>query len=291
MFCLLLQWHPMLGLDFHNEITATPPPAPAPNVPHVAGHVLYGWTLGDMAPAPIKADGMRIAQRGTDIKNGIPHVPIPPWPPICLLPLIIGFSGSKSHFGPAAVTAGGKPVAAAIAVVMNLNLNCNSVAPLPTGIVVAPSTVVCGMSLGDILGGFFAMGADALFGFVLNKITGGIGNWLAGDAIGKIAQKVFSDTASAILQTLFGSPLGWSPQGAPVGGLSSGFSDVARSAGEWIGNKLSPPPTYGPPAAAAPAAAADPPSKSALDAPYSPPAGGAGPAHGLFEDPSVEEFA
>lgn len=246
MHCVMLQWHPMVGLDFHDEITATAPPAPAPNIPHVCGHVLYGWTLGDMSPPAIKANGMRIALRGTDIKNGIPHVPIPPWPPILLLPLVIGFSGSKSHFGPASVTAKGKPIAAAIAVVVNLNLNCNSLAPLPTGIVVAPSTVVCGMTLGDILGGFFAMGADALFGFVLNKITGGIGKWVAGDAIGKVAAKVLGDTVSAVLQTLFGSPLGWSPEGAPVGDLGGKFSDLARGAGEWIGDKISPPPKYGP---------------------------------------------
>ena len=293
MHCVLLKWHPMLGLDFHNEVTATVPPAYVENVPHVCGHVLYGWGLGTVTPAAIKANGMQIVMRGSDISNGIIHVPIPPWPPICLLPLVIGFSGSKSHFGPGSVKSNGNPIGAAILVVINLNLNCNSIAPLPTGIVIAPATVVCGMTLGDILGGVFAMASDAIYGFILNKITGGIGSWVAGDELGKVAVKVFADVVSSILQTAFGSPLGWSLPGGPTGRLGNAISDAARGLGERLGNWASPPQQYGPHGEPlAPGQTAVAPPAHALSQPFEPgPLPADHPAADRFNDPEVEELA
>lgn len=121
MHIVLRQYHVMAGCDYHNEVTATPPPVPAPMIPHVVGHVMQGWGITAtalMTDDKVKALGTKIMQRDTDIGNGIIHVPIPPYPPCALLPLIIPTSGSKSYFGPATVLAQGKPIAGAVLIVV-----------------------------------------------------------------------------------------------------------------------------------------------------------------------------
>jgi hypothetical protein len=286
MHNLLLKWHPMVGLDVHDEINAVVPAAPAPKVPHVCGHVLNGWDFATLSPEKIKVDGMQIVLRGSDIKYGIVHVPIPPFPPVGLLPLVIAFSASKSHFGPSSVTVNGNPIAAALLVVVNPNLNCSSIAPLPTGLVVAPSTVVCGMTLGDIVGGVVAMAADIAFQVVVGKLTDGIGDAVAGDDIGKIAAEVLGDTVSGVLQMAFDSP---------ISAVDDWFTDGMRSLGQGVGDLISPPADNGPSGATIPMQAPAPGAPVwgglKLDAPYhAPPLPPDHPAAELFDDPSVEEL-
>jgi hypothetical protein len=157
-------------------------------------------------------------QRGTDIQNFIPHLPLSP---ACMLsPLITAFSGSKSHFGPASVLVEKKPVAVALIVVVNPNLNCGDI-PLATGYVIAPNTVVTGLTLGDFLGGLFAMFVDTAIQTLMNKILPGPGG--------------------ALIGTLLGSPLGFSANAngkgivGVVGRAEQNLSDWARSWGESLG--------------------------------------------------------
>jgi len=223
MFCVMLEYHPMIGVDFHFDLIppAPPvPPVPTPFEPHVVGATL-NWVLPPMMATTVLAQFGRVMQRGTDIMNLIPHIPMGPG--VLLSPAETAFSGSKSHFGPASVQACKKSIAAAVLVVVNLNLNCGTI-PTPTGVVIAPNTVVTGMTWGDILGGVMAMVADCAVQTVLNCILAPLGPVGAG-----------------IAGMLLGSPLGFgfnaNGRGAvgSVGRFSGYFSDAARGAGEVLG--------------------------------------------------------
>ncbi len=221
-FCVLIEFHPMVGVDFHNDIV--PPPAlPVPVYsPHLVAAPL-NWLVPAQTARTTRATWTfgRVMLRGTDIQNFIPHVPLTP---ACLLaPVLTAFSGSKSHFGPARISANGKPIAVAVLGLSNLNLDCGEI-PTPTGIVIAPNTVLARMTFGDILGGLFAMAVDAFIQTLMNKAFGFLG-----------------PVPSGVVQTLLGCPLGFSANSGGTGvvgilGRSAGLlSDWARGAGEKLG--------------------------------------------------------
>ncbi|MBZ5638494.1 MAG: hypothetical protein LAO51_07000 [Acidobacteriia bacterium] len=284
MHIVLRQYHVMAGCDYHNEVTATPPPVPAPMIPHVVGHVMQGWGITAtalMTDDKVKALGTKIMQRDTDIGNGIIHVPIPPYPPCALLPLIIPTSGSKSYFGPATVLAQGKPIAGAVLIVVNPNLNCADPCAMPLNVVVAWGNVVCGMTIGDILGGILAMGIDAAITFGFNKL----GGWAGGKLFGKITNVFFNKMAEGLLsqaiQQLTGSPLGYT--NAPLHYLLGDNASVGNwgaALGHAAGSKIDELLGDAPPAAT---------SQMLASPPGTPPAGT--PAtNGIVNDPGVEEL-
>jgi hypothetical protein len=221
MFCVLIEFHPMTGMDFHFDlIPPSPAPIPTPFEPHMVG-ALLNWSLPASMADKVLAMYGRVMQRGTDIQMGIPHIPCGPG--IVMSPAETLFSGSKSYFGPASVQGGGKPIAVALLVLVNLNLNCGTI-PTPTGQVTAPNTVVAGMTLGDFLGGLFAMAFDCVLQTCINIILsplGGIGGGIVGMFIG--------------------SPLGFSfnsnGKGAVgfVGRIVGDCSDACRAWGEQLG--------------------------------------------------------
>lgn len=220
MFCVMIEFHPMAGVDFHEDIPPALPPVPVPFAPHAVA-ALMNWVIPSSTADTVLAIYGRVMQRGTDIQSLIPHIPLSP---ACLLALpISAFSGSKSYFGPASVQAKGKPIAVAVAVVINYNLNCGDI-PTPTGIVIAPNIVVAGMTWGDFIGGVLAMVADCAVQTLMNLALGGLGPW-----------------GSGIAGILLGSPLGFSanangngPIGI-VGRLVGDYNDFVRGAGESIG--------------------------------------------------------
>jgi hypothetical protein len=247
MHCILMQWHPMIGCDFHLDSMPTPAgPVPSPWHPHLTAHVLNGWWLGVVADNETTM-GIKIIHMNSDIANGIPHIPLPPTH-FLLAALWTAFSGSKSYFGPSNVQTKKGPIGAALAVVVNPNLNCASAVPTPTGVVIAPNTVMAHMTLGDVIGGIFAMGSDALFSWIVGKISGGV---VGGSGFGKVL-------GEALVGFMIGSPLGktgldivklvtpesWHPTinklsyipGFPGygGQYAAGVGDGAR----WLGNKL-----------------------------------------------------
>jgi hypothetical protein len=113
--CVLIEWHPMIGVDLHTEAPLPPaPPTPVPMWPHFSAALLHHVMKPSMS-ANVQALGACAMQRGTDIMSFIPHLPIPPAPNCMLLAPIMAFSASKSYFGPAAVEVSGKPVAVALA--------------------------------------------------------------------------------------------------------------------------------------------------------------------------------
>lgn len=227
-FCVLIEYHFMCGVDLHTDIVPPPAPAKVPFAPHFVAaflqHVLPASKAGNVRAT--WANG-RLMQRGTDIQSLIPHAPLSP--AVLLVPILTLFSGSKSHFGPRSVQANGTPVAVAIAVVFNYNLNCGDI-PMPTGIVLAPNTVVAGMTLGDVLGGIFAMAMDAAIQAALNYAAAGMPG---------------SPLLQGVVGALLGSPLGFSfnanEKGGPVnffGRLAGAASDSARGYGEQLGDAI-----------------------------------------------------
>jgi hypothetical protein len=227
MNCVLITVHPMLGLDGHNELGIIPPapPAPCPFHPHIVGATLR-WLLRPALAESVQSVGFSTMQRGTDIQSGIPHVPVPLAPFNLLWPVFTAFSGSKSHFGVATVIVEKKPVAVAVTVIINVNLNCGDI-PTPTGFVIAPNTVVAQMTFADWLGGVFSMLFDCIVQALLSRLMGGfgIGGWKEG-----------------ILGIFVGTPLGFSANSSGqgivgLGGrLLGGANDYVRGIGEsWGG--------------------------------------------------------
>jgi hypothetical protein len=190
MFCVLKEWHPMVGVDFHTQVL--PPPAPpVPFVPYYTGLFLFGSGLTcKYAPTSLTHGFSYTMLRGTDIGPLIPHI----GPPSITLPIEMVLSGSKSHFGPSAHVLGDQwggsgPIAAALLMCVNPNLNCGMPMPTPTGAVLALTTHVTGMTLGDIYAGFCMMMWDLVLQTLLNLIGNGLGNWL-GKGLGAISRRL-----------------------------------------------------------------------------------------------------
>ncbi len=226
MNCWLITNHWMYGVDFHRELgilPACPAPVPFPFHPHFVAASLR-WFLRPSMEETVLSSGFPTMQRGTDIQNGIAHIPLPlaPFNLLCLV--ITAFSGSKSHFGVASVMVKDKPVAVAVDVNLNINLNCGDI-PTPTGIVLAPNTVVSQMTRADFLGGVASMLTDAIFQAVVSRMMGGFG---------------VNSWAEGIILTLIGTPLGFSANAGGRGLLGLGgrvftvFSDYMRGVGESL---------------------------------------------------------
>jgi hypothetical protein len=231
-FCVLLEYHPMIGADPHNELAPSVPPA-VPVEPHAVAAILNFILPASMADdtrtkvlGPLHA---RVMLRGTDIQSFIPHIPLGPG--ILLAGLLTLFSGSKSHFGPSSVLACKKPIAAALLVLINPNVNCGTIAGV--GTVFAPNTVVAGMTVGDVIGGLFAACVQIVIQGVTNAVFGKLPG---GDKVQAIAGGLFGIFA--------GSPTGFSvnttgagPLGI-IGRLADDLSRYVRGCGEQVGSAL-----------------------------------------------------
>lgn len=269
---VLGEFHIMVGMDWHGEITATPVPAPAPFTPHLVGMLLHG--IIPMGPSftdrgKTVANGMGIVQKGSDISWLIPHVPVPTWPPLVLAVLITSVgSGSKSYFGPASVVAEKKPIAAAlIPISTQIQLNCGTV-PTPTGLVDADGTVVCGMTWGDILGGLVAMAVDCAVQAALNKLCSYAGNAAGNKVSNWVVKQIVQNAVPFVIQQITGSPLGytWSAGQHGLGSQNPDDSHNPYNPGNWgniagdsVTNAMNgPTPSPGAPANVPPSASAHP---------------------------------
>lgn len=189
MHAILKTWHPMLGVDFHIPWPpGSPAPAPAP-VPYKTGMALFGTGLMSSYAPSHNTMGMGCTmQQGTDIGTLIAHIGAPS----LTLPIEWVFSSSKSHFGVSRYKAEGKPIAVALLLVANPNLNCGTPLPTPTGVVLALNTHFVGMTLADFLGGLAFMAADFLLQAVLQKL----GDRGAGFIARRLVPPVMSRTAA-----------------------------------------------------------------------------------------------
>jgi hypothetical protein len=166
-FNVLHAGHVMVGVDIPDGMTI--PADPPKPMPHYVGAPL-AWQLPPTQTSNVLGQGgQKIIHKGSDIGMLIPHAS-----PNLLLAIIIAASGSKSHFGPAAVHINGKSPAAAVAGYVNFNLNCGgaTLPPLPSGLVVAPTTIHVGMTWGDLLGGMCSAIADSAIQYCLDNCFG-----------------------------------------------------------------------------------------------------------------------
>jgi hypothetical protein len=177
MHAVMKHWHPMIGRDMHIPWPpGSPTPAPSP-VPYVTASTMLGIAVTASYAASHQSQGLGMTmQMGTDIGPMIPHMGAPS----NLLAIEIPLSSSKSYFGPSNDLAEGKPIAAALLVNVNPNLNCGTPVPLPLGTVIALNTHYVGMSFADICGGLGAMASDWVVQSALQYFGGRLGSKLAG---------------------------------------------------------------------------------------------------------------
>jgi hypothetical protein len=178
-FMIMTHLHPMVGMDYHIPWPpGSPAPAPAP-VPYSTFHILgnpIGWAAGQAKVDTTDWSNFGFSmQKGTDIGMVIPHVGAPS----ITLPLEIALASSKSFWGSMQKQISGQPVACALLVSVNPNLNCGLPAPTPTGFVMAINTHMVDMTWGEILGGLVNMVLTGVIQFALNKAGGALGNRLA----------------------------------------------------------------------------------------------------------------
>lgn len=190
---VLKHWHPMVGVDYHIPWPpGSPSPAPSP-APYQTGFILLG-----LAPTvfskPIfshMTDGFAITlEKGTDIGSLIPHVGVPS----LTLPVEMLVSASKSHFGASRYQAENKIMGCALLVSVNPNLNCGIPWPTPTGFVVAITTHIVEMSLGDVLAGLAAMAVDMLMQRALNFLGSALGSRITSAIMRRMRPSVWNNT-------------------------------------------------------------------------------------------------
>ena len=186
---VLRAWHLMLGRDLHIPWPpGSPAPAPAP-VPYVTTALMIGVIplVTSKATTNVFADSLSAMMiRGTDIGPMIPHM----GPPSTTLPIEMVTSGSKSHFGVTKwkvkdQTGSEGCVAVGVLGLTNLNLNCGTPAPTPFGLVIAPTTHLATLTLGDLISGLYMMAWD----YMAQRIMYMAGNML-GEAVSKMVGKV-----------------------------------------------------------------------------------------------------
>jgi hypothetical protein len=179
---VLRAWHLMLGRDLHIPWPpGSPSPAPAP-VPYTTTAVMAG--IIPMATSKMTtsafADSMSpMMVRGTDIGPLIPHV----GPPSLTLPIEMITSGSKSHFGVTKwkvkdQTGAEGCVAVGVLGLTNLNLNCGTPAPTPFGLVIAPTTHLATLTLGDLISGLYMMAWDYMLQRIMYAFGNALGEWV-----------------------------------------------------------------------------------------------------------------
>jgi hypothetical protein len=267
MYCSVHhQWQEMYGVDLHVASWLVPLPILWPYSPHVVGAKLkwgpWGALTGASAEHVLVDGGAEVMQRGTDIGPGVLHLFIPH----VLLPGYWAFSGSKSEFAANTVHVEGKRLAIAALGFMGLNLNCAGFMcpPLPTGVVMAQTTVQAWMTLADFIAGLASMVVDSFIQHVLNRTFNQQGvqdvkNAIAGPAalavLPDLCKSVFSRAGlkgilseglegivspENILGLMIGSPLGMSATNlAPAGKWLNLPIPSSTPVGDDIGGMIS----------------------------------------------------
>jgi hypothetical protein len=258
----------MVGLDLHTGFPAIIPVPFEPFAPHlvVAGVRCFIWQgASSKENTDIQMPPGDAMAKIFDIGPLIPHVTLPALDNPVWWVIYSLTSSSQGHFGVASVQTPQGPIAVALFLVANPQLDCASITQnalplgLPTGIVIAPNTVVAGLTLGDLIAGIlsmvlvsaatFAIGAVLSWG--LPKLGTGILNglirilppeiMLPATLIG-VALAQLSPAATTIVKTAISTVIGWavgSPMGfsfnfAPLGSLSSPIGSWTTQIGEAI---------------------------------------------------------
>jgi hypothetical protein len=191
----------------------------------------YG--VGDRPVGSVIICGEEAVNRGADTKYMRPHAAIMGLDPrnqtVMVGPifdcgfyiLVFAVGATKPVWGPTAVKAGGKSIAA-IAVPFspigpNNQLVCSDPCDLPNGLAVQmPSSVFVGMSLADYFLCTISIAVDMLISFVLNLLFGGV----------------------EFVQTFFGEKLAKAAARRLGPKLGQGLAGFAKKIGEWVAGKV-----------------------------------------------------
>lgn len=254
MHCAHLTIHGFIGGGIHDAIF---PPAPAliPFTPHVSMQTLLGLTIkAKWSKTVIGPFGFQLLGKDNDSGLIVPHISIPP--PNALVPIVIAFGGSKVMFGASTVKidvdGAGVPAGACLLPFVPLSRNqaCNQPLNLPTDNVIAPNTVMVGLTLGDIIGGVVNIVIDMGISFALGKLGNPLGKSVTGPivaaALNKFSPALVSalggEAADAVLNQLMDAIVGYGIgelEGAISGASGNaaggeGWSDTGTALGGWI---------------------------------------------------------
>lgn len=161
---------PSIGTEPHMAVIPPAPPTPMPYVQLTfLGHGILGKSKFSGPAKPVLTMNQFAMLQGTDCGYLSPHMGNMA---SVVYPMVLGFSSSKSMMVAGTVQMKGSPVAVAMLVVQNLNLNCASPVSLPLGIVPALTTVQAGMSAGDFMAGVCSAALQMALDFVVSKAPG-----------------------------------------------------------------------------------------------------------------------
>ena len=254
MHCAHLTIHGFIGAGIHDAIF---PPAPTviPFTPHVSMQTLLGLTIkAKWSKTVIGPFGFQLLGKDNDSGLIVPHISIPP--PNALVPIVIAFGGSKVMFGASTVKldvdGAGVPMGACLLPFVPLSRNqaCNQPLNLPTDNVIAPNTVLVGLTLGDVIGGVVNIVIDMGVSFALGKLGAGISSKVTQPIVAAALKKfgptfataLAGETAEAVLNALVDAIVGYGvgeaenaasgASGNAAGG--EGWSDTGTALGGWI---------------------------------------------------------
>lgn len=252
--------HTFVGIGTHTSVN---PPSVVPVItPHVSMDTLLGLTIkAKYSKTVIGPFGFQFVGQGNDSGFVVPHIGIPP--NNVLIPLIIGFGGSKPMFSASTVQVNVDGAATPMACdlipynFVGINQACNDPCNYPSDIVVCPNTVVVGMTLGDVISGVAQTLLDCAVSFVASKIGGALGEHLAKaivsvvmrkaateiakelgeassreilkDIVENVAERPIVQAAATLVEKLFGEAVG---QGMDAGGVGSGVDRRVHNAAD-----------------------------------------------------------
>ncbi len=181
--------HGYIGIGSHTALN--PPSVVTVITPHIAVDTLLGLTINAKYSKTVFGPfGIQLVGKENDSGYVVPHFGIPP--NNVLIPIIIGFGESKVMFSASTVKidvdGAATPVACCVFPVVPLSLNqaCNDPCNYPSDIVIAPNSVVVGMTLADFISGLVA----TAFNSIINLIAGAIGDKIAEALVGRVAGRI-----------------------------------------------------------------------------------------------------
>jgi hypothetical protein len=205
MFNAHLTIHGFIGPGSHKALV---PPSVVPAIIfHLSADTLLGYTIGaKYSKTVIGPFGFQFIGKGNDSGLIVPHISIPP--NNILLPITIAFGISKPMFSASKVhidvDGAGLPLTACCNpwVPLSLNQACNDPCNYPSDIVIAPNSVVVGLTLGDIIGGLVHIAIDSAISAILNWGSNHAAHFLIHKIGGPIASRIAAKYASELAEQL-----------------------------------------------------------------------------------------
>jgi hypothetical protein len=229
--------HFFVGYGQHSTLLPGAPPVPG-FTPHLSAFTLLGLTINaKYSPRVLGMGGIPLCGRGNDSGFFVPHLDL--GGTSALLPVVIPLGSSKIMFGSSKTKAlmddnSTKDVGCCLIPynIVWFNQACNDPLNFPSDAVISPNTVMVGMTVGDVVGGFADIAFDAALSFLLSTAGGGIASRLQG--------RFYREGSAGLMLWMAKHPLLTQFMEEGIGKLmSSAFSTVASSGQEGLGEALS----------------------------------------------------